>query len=927
MADLRAVIFESPKRGPKRLAHLLSREDIRRLVTFYNFVFREHATTGRGVVRFLDDWATVEERQTAAVLEASPLAAGIRRFVGARGAYEGTASELHTALEDAADDKDALRKNKAWPKTPQSLSRKLNEVVPTLELHGVKVVRENRGKGKTARRVIVLSDVTNGGSAAIASEVCRESAAIDPGLPQSNPADSGESGNRSVGSAASGVILAECNGVSLSRKRWDKDERRAVDGPLQTRNIAADPTDPAQRAATIDGRDIEREDYALSRTPSGGWALRGTLEETRMGDLRRQIVDFLVDEGEPRTSKAISQGIGQKHDTVRSKCSRMHRGGQLSRKGDKYWLPIKDVGGDSGDSDDSATQLVCIAPLESPPRLGDPYYLDFETHASEDGPATDPDLCAPRLAQLSTGGETVVYDLRDHLAAFSEALGDRAGTLVAHNASFELRNLERLGLDWRGDVFDTLVADKIICPHGEDVPTRWKGAKYNTRGRHTLDAVAARYLGEALDKSEQKSDWSAEVLTDEQIAYARRDVDVLVRLVPVLLAYLEDVPPDVWRQDMDLVKAVSTLPRITVDPDEYARLLDSHTAAFDATRNKCNNIGMYPVTKAEVDSRTPKKRAEHEMSVDSAKDVEAACGAKSTKDSDLRSCGERGNALADFKKAQSDLTKLVNTWGPRAERGWVRPGFNVGNTWTGRMSSSEPNIQQLDKNTGVRRLLTPDEGRAWVSADFSQVEPRVMASLSDDEAAAKALNAVDVYQTVADELGCSRQEAKAVFLGWGYGRGLSTLARDLDGDEARARRLVKRLEQTFPGAHARRLEASQDFGYGEQSDEFTVKRTAMGRPLHCFDYTTALNCEIQGTAAEMMKRAILLAIDRGLDVRLAVHDELVISAPADAIPEHVARLAGCMSEAAESVLPGHYPVEVETGPTFGDLSELEGVAA
>jgi hypothetical protein len=132
----------------------------------------------------------------------------------------------------------------------QSLSRKLNEVVPTLELHGVKVARENRGKGKTARRVIVLSDVTVGGSAAIASEVCRESAAIDPGLAQANPADSAESADRSGGSAASGAILSECSGVPLSRKSGDKDERRAADRPLQTPNIAADAPDPA----TIDGR-------------------------------------------------------------------------------------------------------------------------------------------------------------------------------------------------------------------------------------------------------------------------------------------------------------------------------------------------------------------------------------------------------------------------------------------------------------------------------------------------------------------------------------------------------------------------------------------------------------------------------------------------------------------------------------------------
>jgi hypothetical protein len=263
--------------------------------------------------------------------------------------------------------------------------------------------------------------------------------------------------------------------------------------------------------------------------------------------------------------------------------------------------------------------------------------------------------------------------------------------------------------------------------------------------------------------------------------------------------------------------------------DEYARLLDAHTEAFETARGRCNELGMYPVTKAEVDARKPQKRAEQEMSANSAADVADACGARGVGDADLRKAGERGVALAEFKKKASDLAKLRETWGPRAERGGVRPSFNVGNAWTGRMSSSEPNIQQLDKRTGVRRLLTPGEGRAFVAADFSQVEPRVMAALADDDAASKALNAVDVYQSVADEIGCSRQEAKAVFLGWGYGRGLSTLAKELGG-EARARKLVRRLERTFPGAHYRRLEASQDFGYGETVDEFTVKRTAMGRP-------------------------------------------------------------------------------------------------
>jgi DNA polymerase I-like protein with 3'-5' exonuclease and polymerase domains len=93
--------------------------------------------------------------------------------------------------------------------------------------------------------------------------------------------------------------------------------------------------------------------------------------------------------------------------------------------------------------------------------------------------------------------------------------------------------------------------------------------------------------------------------------------------------------------------------------------------------------------------------------------------------------------------------------------------------------------------------------------------------------------------------------------------------------------------------------------------------------LPCFDYTTALNCEVQGTAAEMMKRAMLLAIERGLDVRMAVHDELVVSAPSDAIEDHAERLGACMREAAESILPGRYPVEVSVGSNYGELQDFE----
>jgi DNA polymerase I-like protein with 3'-5' exonuclease and polymerase domains len=594
-----------------------------------------------------------------------------------------------------------------------------------------------------------------------------------------------------------------------------------------------------------------------------------------------------------------------------------------------FWMPDSlftpgGSGNGSGRNAEEAQNPHRNADYSPEPFLGETYYLDFETHAGE-GLATDPNLATPRLAQLSRGEDVKLYDLRDPdaLAAFSADLGDRTGTLVAHNAGFELRILERLGLEWRGDVFDTLVADKILCPHGEDVPTRWNGIKYNTQGNHRLEAIVERYLGEPMDKSNQKSDWSADELSAEQLEYARKDTEVLVRLHEVLASKLDDVPEDVWKQDMELVKAVSTLPAIDIDSEEYDRLLESHTAAFEAARKRCNDLGMYPVTKAEVDARKPKKRAEHEMSAGSAADVKAACGAKSHADAALRKAGPKGIALADFKKAASDLNKLVETWGPRAERGSVRPGFNIGKVWTGRMSSSEPNVQQLDKDTGVRRLLTPGEGRVWVAADYSQVEPRVMAALVGDDAADRALNTEDVYQSVADEIGCTRKEAKAIFLGWGYGRGLTTLANELDGDEVRAQKLVKHLERTFPGAHARRLQASKDFGYGTAASEFTIKRTAMGRPLPCFDYTTALNCEIQGTAAEMMKRSILRALESGLDVRLAVHDELVISAPESEWEEHAARLKACMSESAASILSGNYPVEVEYGPNYGALAEDE----
>ena len=119
--------------------------------------------------------------------------------------------------------------------------------------------------------------------------------------------------------------------------------------------------------------------------------------------------------------------------------------------------------------------------------------------------------------------------------------------------------------------------------------------------------MAERYLGEALDKSQQKSDWAADELTGEQLEYARKDAEILAPLHRALLDRLEAVPENVWRQDMDLVKAVSSLPAIGVDSGEYERLLEEHTAAFETARKRCNDLGMFPVTKAEVDARKPKK--------------------------------------------------------------------------------------------------------------------------------------------------------------------------------------------------------------------------------------------------------------------------------------------------------------------------------
>jgi P4 family phage/plasmid primase-like protien len=574
---------------------------------------------------------------------------------------------------------------------------------------------------------------------------------------------------------------------------------------------------------------------------------------------------------------------------------------------------------------------------------GDDLYVDLETtglHPTED---------RVRLLTIGLPGLGIrTYDMfnpveREH--GLTVLGNNRQRTLVAHFAQFELAMLEgNFGYVHDGPVFCTNVASQIkhAGERPEPAPRQVIGTIKSGKNKgkpkhgkadspHSLRSVVYRITGTLLDKSEQRSDWAADELTDEQREYAKLDVEVLPRIVGPLRDAIEGV--GTVELDMQNVKIAAHMAvrGVRFDVNAWLALAEPHAAEVARIDGELDALNGEPGNWNSV----PQKRALLER--------ETGNTVSSTDHDTVKMLAAYGYKGAQLLAERAEHMKLATTYGEgflkHVDRGSrIRSTYGVYGAATGRFSSSSPNLQNIPRDPAYRACFKPDEGNVFVIADWSQIEVRYIAAISEDKALQDALASGDVYEATAQKLlnldskptKEQRQLAKAVVLGLQYGLGVVKF-RDyayntfgVSMSEADARK----YRDTFFDAYPRLRQWQRETGDPQELDAYeadgtTNSYTYLGRKrAHIDKYTERINTPIQAAGADALKLALSRLHAHGFDIALHVHDEVVLQSPPE-LAEHVKReLTDIMEtaalEAIEPELRVPVPVEVAIGDSWAD---------
>jgi DNA polymerase-1 len=446
--------------------------------------------------------------------------------------------------------------------------------------------------------------------------------------------------------------------------------------------------------------------------------------------------------------------------------------------------------------------------------------------------------------------------------------------VIMHNAVFDLAFLRPLGFT-PGPVADPILLSRLL--HG----TR------HSKGFHGLEECAARELGRTLDKAQQKSDWSG-ALTREQLDYAALDAAVLLPLHEVLDGKVREAGmakvADIENRCLPAVAWLASA-GLAFDADAWVVLAQDAAARAEQLAR-------------DLDAAAPARDGYLTMSGawewDSPQQVLDALRLlgfeiEGTDDDTLAGIDHRLAALLrDYRAAR----KLVTTYGP----GWVGKALHCGRAFagwqqigadSGRMACAKPNLQNLPRDKRYRRCFVAPPGRVLVKADYSQIELRIAAKVSGDEAMLTAYRAGEDLHTltaqrvlgIADVTKEHRQLAKAVNFGLLYGmgaKGFRLYARSnygLNLTEEDAGRYRRAFFTAYPGLRR---------WHNATPKRAIDTRTLAGRRRQGVErFTEKLNTPVQGTGADGLKLALALLWERqaecpGAFPVLAVHDEIVV---------------------------------------------------
>jgi DNA polymerase-1 len=507
------------------------------------------------------------------------------------------------------------------------------------------------------------------------------------------------------------------------------------------------------------------------------------------------------------------------------------------------------------------------------------------------------------------------------LAALKPLLEDPARPKLGHNLKYDRSVLLNHGICLRGITHDTMLESYILD---------------STASRHDLDSLSLKYLGRKTILFEEVAGKGAKQLTFNQVAleeasaYAAEDADVALQLHRTLWSRLahESAMRKLYEEvEVPLVPVLSKMERtgVLVDCDMLARQsgeLEKRMAEIEAAAHAAAGGEFNLASPKQIQEILFGKQQLPVLAKTSTGQPSTAeeVLAELALDYELPRLILEHRGMAKLKSTYTD--RLPEQRNPRTGR--VHTSYHQAVAATGRLSSSDPNLQNIPVRTAegrrIRQAFIAPPGYRMLAADYSQIELRIMAHLSGDAGLLKAFaGGEDIHRaTAAEIMGVApievtpeaRRNAKAINFGLIYGMSAFGLARQLGIGRAEAQTYVDRYFARYPGVKnymdATR-ERARDQGYVE---------TLFGRRLYLpeirasnaqrrqYAERTAINAPMQGTAADIIKRA-MLAIDgwleeSGIDARMImqVHDELVfevreseVARARDAIRERMGKAA------------------------------------
>ena len=510
-------------------------------------------------------------------------------------------------------------------------------------------------------------------------------------------------------------------------------------------------------------------------------------------------------------------------------------------------------------------------------------------------------------------------------------LEDPARPKLGQHLKYDLHVLANHGVALRGIRHDTLLESYVL----------------DSTARHDMDSLAERHLKLRTIHYEDVAGKGAKQLTFNQVAleqagpYAAEDADVTLRLHRCLWPRLEREPGlrRLYEElEIPLIPVLARMERTGVRVDAAAlrqhsgelakRLWELEQQAYELAGERFN-LGSPKQLQAILFER---------LGLPAGK--KTATGQASTAEDVLQELALT-YPLPRVILEHRTLSKLKSTYTDRLPEqmhrrtGRVHTSYHQAVASTGRLSSSDPNLQNIPIRTPegrrIRQAFVPEPGWVMLAADYSQIELRIMAHLSGDEGLLRAFatgadvhraTAAEVFGVALEEVSAEqRRSAKAINFGLIYGMSAFGLAQQLGIERGAAKDYVDRYFARYPGVKAYMEDTRR------QAAERGYVETVFGRRLYLPDIRArnaqlrqaaeraAINAPMQGTAADIIKRA-MLAVDcwlreSGISARMLmqVHDELVFEVAQDAVAEAGERIRAAMVAAAEL----RVPLEVDVG--------------